>query len=220
MTRLHDGRGAGTREQRDDVRTRPVMAEGDDTGQGRSPGRRIVGGLYMSLDGVVDSIDGWHHRYLDDEMTQSIDAALASADAVLLGRRTYLEFAELWPALGRDTRMARFMNESPKYVVSSSLATVGWDNSTLLGEDLPGELALLKAQPGKNIVIPGSPTLIRSLLTSDLLDELALHICPVVVGVGMRLFEDIVQPVPLALVEQTSFASGVLSVTYQREDRQ
>lgn len=177
--------------------------------------RKIVAGLLMSLDGVVESPNLWgFSRYFNDEMREGISAGIAQADAVLLGRRTYLEFAALWPSQGSDVLMADFLNNSPKYVVSSTLERLEWSNSRLVTGDLAAELGKLKARPGKNILIPGSPTLVRSLVRGGLLDELSLNICPVVVGSGMRLFEGITEPVHLKLVDSTTLSTGVLGVTY------
>lgn len=177
--------------------------------------RKIVAGLLMSLDGVVESPNEWgFSRYFNDEMSEGISAGIAQADAVLLGRRTYLEFAELWPNQGSDVLMADFLNNSPKYVVSTTLETLEWANSRLLTGDLVKELARLKQQPGRNILIPGSPTLVRSLLRDGLLDELNLNICPIVVGSGMRLFEGITDQIRLRLVDSTTLSTGVLGVTY------
>lgn len=177
--------------------------------------RRIVAGLFISLDGVVESPNKWSFPFFDDEMWQGISAGIAQADAVLLGRRTYQEFAELWPKQGSDVPMADFLNNAPKYVVSSTLETVEWNNSRLITGDLADELAKLKQQPGKNIQIPGSPTLVRSLLRDGLLDELSLNICPIVIGSGMRLFDEITDQVRLKLVNSTTLSTGVLGVTYQ-----
>jgi dihydrofolate reductase len=178
--------------------------------------RKIVAGLLISLDGVVESPGKWgFSRYFSDEMSEGIAAGMAQADAVLLGRRTYLEFAELWPNQGSDVLMADFLNGSPKYVVSSTIDTLEWANSSLVAGDLAEELTKLKQQPGKNILIPGSPTLVRSLLRDGLLDELSLNICPLVVGSGMRLFDQMTAQVPLHLVESTTLRNGVLGVTYQ-----
>lgn len=178
--------------------------------------RKIVAGLLMSLDGVVESPNEWgFSHYFNDEMREGISAGIEQADAVLLGRRTYLEFAELWPNQGSDVLMADFLNNSPKYVVSATLDKLEWANSTLVHGDLAEELAKLKAQSGKNIMIPGSPTLVRSLLRGGLLDELNLNVCPVLVGSGMRLFEGITDPVRLKLVGSKTLSTGVLGVTYQ-----
>src|ERR1700730_1826918 len=164
--------------------------------------RRIVAGLLMSLDGVVESPGEWGFSdYFNDEMREGISAGIAHADAVLLGRRTYLEFAATWPNQGNEVLMASFLNNSPKYVVSGTLDGLEWRNSTLITGDLSESLAKLKAQPGKNILIPGSPTLVRSLVRDGLLDELSLNVCPVVVGTGMRLFEGITDKIRLKLVD-------------------
>jgi dihydrofolate reductase len=177
--------------------------------------RKIVAGLLMSLDGVVESPNKWgFSQYFNDEMREGISAGVEQADAVLLGRRTYLDFAETWPSQSGDVLMADFLNNSPKYVVSSTLDKLEWNNSRLIAGDLATELARLKAQPGKNILIPGSPTLVRSLLRDGLLDELSLNVCPVVVGSGMRLFEGITDQIRLRLVESTTLSTGVMGVTY------
>ncbi|TMD39032.1 MAG: deaminase [Chloroflexi bacterium] len=148
--------------------------------------RRLVAGLLMSLDGVVGSpnIWGWP-RYMDDEMSQAIAAGVAEADTVLLGRRTYLEFARIWPGQGSDVPMADFLNHSPKYVVSTTLRTpLAWENSHLLTGHLAQQVKNLKLQAGKNILVPGSPRLVASLLAEGLLDQMSLNICPIVVGSG------------------------------------
>src|ERR1700730_10451537 len=114
--------------------------------------RKIVAGLLMSLDGVVESPGEWgFSRYFNDEMRAGISTGIAQADAVLLGRRTYLEFAELWPKQGSDVLMADFLNGSPMYVVSSTLKPLEWANSCLLTGDLNEALGKLKRQPGKDI---------------------------------------------------------------------
>lgn len=181
--------------------------------------RKIVAGLLMSLDGVVESPGEWgFSRYFNDEMRDRIAAGITQADAVLLGRRTYLEFAAIWPNQGSEVLMADFLNNSPKYVVSSKLTRLEWANSRLVTGDLAGELAELKQLPGKNILIPGSPRLVASLLRDGLLDELSLNICPLVVGTGRRLFDEITTQVPLDLVDSETLSTGVLGVTYRKAD--
>lgn len=175
--------------------------------------RKIVAGLFITLDGVVESPSKWAH--FDDEIGEMMAAGIAEADGILLGRRTYLEFAELWPRQGSDGPMARFMNTTPKYIVSSTLETLHWANSTLLTGNLHEVVATLKQQAGKNIQVPGSPRLVRSLLREGLLDELSIMIQPIVLGSGMRLYDELTARVPLKLVESRTFSSGVLSVTYQ-----
>jgi dihydrofolate reductase len=177
--------------------------------------RKIVTGLFISLDGVVESPWSWASPYFNDELFDWIDAGLPQADAILLGRCTYLEFAELWPSQGSSSAMAAFLNNTPKYIVSSTLDTLRWGPASLVRGDLAEELGKLKQQPGKNIQIPGSPKLVRSLLREGLLDELSLAICPLVVGSGMRLLEEVTEQVRLTLVESMAFSTGVVAATYQ-----
>lgn len=183
--------------------------------------RKIVAGLWMSLDGVMESPEKWSFAYMNDEAGQAVGAQFAASDAMLLGRRTYEEFAAVWPSRtsAEFGPIADAMNNTPKYVVSTTLDTVEWQNSTLIKGNLAEELNKLQQQPGKNIAITGSATLVRSLLQEGLLDELMLLICPIVLGAGKRLFEDGGHQVPLKLVESKAFSTGVLSVAYAAADR-
>jgi dihydrofolate reductase len=169
----------------------------------------------MSLDGVVESPEKWQIPYFDDEMGAEIGSQMAACDTLLLGRRTYEEFAAFWPQQGSDAGPAGFMNNTPKVVVSTTLDTVEWQSSTLLQGDVANAVSDLRAQPGKDVLVTGSITLVRSLLLYGLLDELSVMVCPVLVGSGKHLFEDGGHSVPRALVDCNPFASGVLSLTYQ-----
>ena len=171
----------------------------------------------MSLDGVVEAPAEWGFRFITEEMTKAMLAGIAQADTVLLGRRTYLEFAQLWPGQSSDVPMASFLNNSPKMVVSATLdnTPLVWGPATLIRGNLVEAVTRLKEAPGQNIQIPGSPTLVRALLCEGLLDELSLSICPVVVGPGMRLFEGVLQAVSLKVVQATVLSNGVLGVTYR-----
>src|SRR5258707_6836043 len=149
--------------------------------------RKVVAGLFITLDGVVESPDTWQEHF-DEDMGQAMMEQLASQDAVLLGRVTYQEWASYWPT-ATDEPFASFINSTPKYVFSSTLESVeAWQNSTLVKGDLSQEIARLKQQPGKNISTSGIPTLVRSLLEHGLPDELILLIQPVVAGIGKRPF--------------------------------
>src|SRR5689334_13005235 len=116
--------------------------------------RKLSAGLFMSLDGVVESPDQWGFQYFNEEMTKGMGDGLAQADTVLLGRRTYLGLAEMWPSQGDEVLMAKFLNHSPKYVVSSTLKSLPWQPATLIRGDLAAEITNLKRQPGKTIQIP------------------------------------------------------------------
>ena len=182
--------------------------------------RTIVAGLFISLDGVFESPDKWHFPYFNDEMGEAVGAQMAESDAMLLGRVTYQEFAGYWPHQnGTENDFADVMNNTPKFIVSSTLDRVDdWQNSTLIKGNVAEELTKLKQQPGKNIGITGSGTLVRTLLRDGLLDELRLLVHPIVVGSGKRLFPDGIDQTPLKLVESKTFSTGVLSLTYAPAD--
>lgn len=178
--------------------------------------RKVTAGLFVSLDGVVESPEKWHFPYFNDEMGEAVGAAISSSDAMLLGRVTYQEFAAYWPGVSsEDEPFATHMNNTPKYVVSKTLDKAEWNNSTLISGNVAEEITKLKQQPGKNIGITGSATLVQSLLQDDLLDELGLMIHPVVVGSGKRLFQEGGGPKGLKLVDSMTFSTGVVSLTYQ-----
>jgi dihydrofolate reductase len=177
--------------------------------------RKIVAGLFISLDGVVEAPDKWHFPYFNDEMGAAVQAMTDGNDAMLLGRRTYEEFASYWPTSTDD--FADHMNGTRKYVVSTTLTSADWQNSTLVGGDVRAELTRLKEQPGGNLGITGSGTLVRSLLREGLLDTLHLLVHPIVVGTGKRLFDDGPQ-VPLRLTDSQTFTTGVLHLTYEPAD--
>ena len=178
--------------------------------------RKVTAGLFVSLDGVVESPEKWHFPYFNDEMGEAVGAAISASDAMPLGRVTYQEFAAYWPGVSsEDEPFATHMNNTPKYVVSKTLDKAEWNNSTLISGNVAEEITKLKQQPGKNIGITGSATLVQSLLQDDLLDELGLMIHPVVVGSGKRLFQEGGGPKGLKLVDSMTFSTGVVSLTYQ-----
>ena len=179
--------------------------------------RKVIGALFISLDGVTESPDKWQFDNFDDDMMTGMASQLAEQDAILMGRVTYQEWASYWPN-SSDEPFASFINNTPKYVVSTTLDKVEWgdrDNIMLIKSNLAGEISRLKQQPGKNIGTAGSPTLVRSLLQDGLLDELMLMIHPVVVGSGKRLFKegDALKRMKLAYSKTTQ--TGVLILTYQ-----
>jgi len=179
--------------------------------------RKVTAGLFVSLDGVTESPEEWQLPYFNDEMGEAVGAAMAAADAMLLGRVTYEEFASYWPGVSsEDQPFADHMNNTPKYVVSRTLEEpLEWNNSTLIKGNVAEEISRLKRQPGKDIGITGSVTLVQSLLQEDLLDELGLMIHPVVVGSGKRLFEEEDVPQELKLVDSKTFSTGVVYLTYR-----
>ncbi len=176
--------------------------------------RKVAAGLFISLDGVTESPDKWQFDHFDSDMMAALEAHIAETDAVLLGRVTYQEWASYWPT-STDEPYASHINNTPKYVVSTTLDRVEWKNSTLIKGNLAEGIARLKRQPGKKIGVAGSPTLVESLLQNDLLDELTLMIHPVVAGSGRRLFRDGRALKRLKLVDSKTTSTGVLIATYQ-----
>jgi dihydrofolate reductase len=179
--------------------------------------RKVVASEFVSLDGVVESPEKWHFPYFNDQMGDAIGTAMAASDAMLMGRVLYEEWAAFWPDQDPDENpVAARMNGVRKYVVSTTLEEpLEWQNSTLIGDNVAEEISKLKEQPGKDISISGSPTLVRSLLQEGLLDELRLMLHPIVVGSGKRLFEDGGDQKALQLLDSKTFSTGVLYLTYQ-----
>lgn len=176
--------------------------------------RKVIAGLFISLDGVTESPDKWQFDHFDEDMMVAMTAHLNAEDTILLGRVTYQEWVGYWPT-ATDEPYASHINNTPKYVFSTTLDRVEWKNATLVKGNLVEEINKLKNQPGKNIGVAGSPTLVRSLLQNDLLDELTLMIHPVVVGTGKRLFKDGDQLRRLNLVDSKTTRTGVMILTYQ-----
>ena len=177
--------------------------------------RKVIASEFVSLDGVMEAPDRWQFPYFNDEMGEAVGAEMAQADAMLLGRVTYQEFASYWPT-STDEPFASHLNNTPKFVVSTTLEEpLEWQNSTLIKGNVAEEVTRLKQQPGGDISITGSGTLVRSLLAEDLLDELRLMVHPIVVGNGKRIFEEGGGQKALKLVDSKTFGTGVLYLTYQ-----
>jgi dihydrofolate reductase len=179
--------------------------------------RKVVSWLFISLDGVVEAPNEWQFDVMDDDMIAAISSQMDAEDAMLMGRVSYQEWASYWPT-STDEPYASHINNMPKYVVSTTLDDVAWgkwEKPTLIKENLATEINKLKQQPGKVISVGGSPTLVRSLIQEDLLDEFKLMIHPVVVGKGKRLFTEDVDMQRLKLVDSKVTGTGVVIVTYQ-----
>jgi dihydrofolate reductase len=175
--------------------------------------RKIVAGLFVSVDGVVEAPETWTGPYFSPEIGQHIGSMMAAGDTMLLGRATYQTFAASFAGNTSDP-MAAQMNASPKVVVSTTLAAAEWENSTLIRGDVAAEITRLKQQPGKNINISGSATLVAWLLRQGLLDELDLLVFPVVAGHGKRLFDSDGRQTGLKLADSQTYPTGVVRLTY------
>jgi len=175
--------------------------------------RKVNAWLFVTLDGVIEAPEKW--VLADDDMFAAAEADYARSDALLLGRRTYETFAASWPQRGSEVPNADWMNNTREYVASTTLESPEWNNSTVIEGDVAEAVARLKQEDGKDILINGSGALVRTLLRDQLLDELRLFMNPVVVGSGIRLFNDGSDPVELTLVDSHSYANGVISLTYR-----
>lgn len=176
---------------------------------------KIVANFFISLDGVVEAPDRWHFPYFNDEMGAVVEKGMEQADAFLMGRVGYQEWAEYWPRQGPEVPFSEFINGIKKYVVSSTLKQAAWANSTLVtGDDIPGQLQRIKDSTEGSIAMSGSATTVRWLLAEGLLDELHLLIHPIAVGKGQRLFED-TPTHPLELIHQETLQTGVIYTAYK-----
>ena len=174
--------------------------------------RQINAGLFISLDGVVEAPENWTGPYFDDQVGQAVGGLMAANDAMLLGRLTYEGFAAAFG--GQSGGMADQMNNTPKYVVSSTLTAADWQNSTLINGDVAAQIGALKQQPGQGIGMSGSSALVSWLLRHGLLDRLDLLVFPVVLGTGKRLFREPDGQLPLSLAGTQTFSTGVVQLTY------
>jgi dihydrofolate reductase len=175
--------------------------------------RKLNAWLFVTLDSVIEAPEKW--VIADDDMFGAMEADYANSDALLLGRRTYETFAASWPQRGSEVANADWMNNTRKYVASTTLKSPQWNNSTVSEGDVAEAVARLKHQDGKVIMVNGSGALVRTLMRDTLLDELRLFVHPVVVGSGIRLFDDESDPVKLTLTDSHAHGNGVVSLTYR-----
>lgn len=165
----------------------------------------------ITLDGAVEFLGDWFDPTDDsDDVLAELHRQDAGCDATLLGRQTFTDFRGYWPQQTDDTTgVTEYLNTVQKYVVSTTLTDPGWENSTILSGDPVVEVAALKQQPGKDIVVTGSITLCHTLIEAGLVDEFRLFHYPVVQGGGRRLFPDGWTAERLQLTDAKSFATGV-----------
>ena len=164
---------------------------------------------------------GWAAGAFGDETGTFITETYQRADAFLFGRRTYEMFAETWGTVEqmRTHPIGVALNSAPKYVASTTLTDPPWEHTTVLSGDLPAAVRELKAQPGGEVQVHGSGALVRSLLESDLVDELTLLIVPVILGQGTRLFPQLGPDLALEVVESHTDSKGVTVQVYRASGR-
>jgi dihydrofolate reductase len=182
---------------------------------------KVIVTEFITLDGVVEEPQNWSFPYWCDEIGKFKLAELFATGAHLLGRVTYQSFATAWPSRTDEVGFADRMNNLPKYVVSTSLQKAEWNNSTIIkdAKRVAAEVSKLKQQPGQDILVAGSTTLVQTLLENDLIDEYRLLVYPIVLGSGKRLFKE-GSKTALKLVETRPFGSGVVLLRYQPDEKE
>lgn len=179
--------------------------------------------MHVSLDGFVAGPSGemdWIQ--VDEEVFDYVGKLTDNADAAVFGRVTYQMMEAYWPtaaeqpnASKHDIEHAHWVNAANKLVFSKTLKTLSWNNSTLLKENILGEMARLKQLPGKNMLMIGSATLAHFFIRHGLIDEFRLFVNPVVLGSGMPLFEASGERILLKLSEVKVFNCGVAGMFYE-----
>jgi dihydrofolate reductase len=184
--------------------------------------RRVVVSEFVSLDGVMEAPGGeegyahtgWVMLFPDPGQEAYKLEEVLEAEALLLGRVTYEGFAAAWPSVKDEAGFGDKMNGMPKFVASTTLTELEWNNSTLLEGDVAEAVSKLKLEDGGDILVVGSRTLVHTLMAHDLVDEYRVMLFPVVLGSGGRLFPDTPAKTVLKLVDTTTFDSGVVVHTY------
>jgi dihydrofolate reductase len=193
---------------------------------------KLITNTQVSVDGVAQANGGrnekfdpgmerggWARPLFDDEALAFVNEAYQRADAFLFGRRTYELFAGYWGVQGESNPIAAALNTRPKYVASRSLTEASWPDTTVLSGDLAAAIRELKDKPGGELQVHGSASLVRWLLEHQLVDELILLVCPVIVGQGERLFPHSGPDTALDLVESHAYPKGITLQIYRPAGR-
>lgn len=189
---------------------------------------RLTMATFLTLDGVYQApggpqedtsggfpYGGWQVPLVDEDMFTLAQDWLGNAEAFLLGRRTYEIFAAHWPRVAdASDPIASRLNAAPKYVVSTTLDSVKWHNSTLIRENVAEEVARLKRLPGAELQVHGSGVLARTLMAYNLVDEYRFWTFPVILGQGRRLLDGL-DPAALKLIDTRTTGAGAVIGIYQ-----
>ncbi|MFC5408666.1 dihydrofolate reductase family protein [Larkinella bovis] len=189
--------------------------------------RKVILQMQLSLDGFAAGLRGeqdWMVWNWDKVLKQYADDIAASADTMFIGRITYEGMANYWPSAATNPEaspdeiaFAQKMNALEKIVFSRTLLPVNWQNSRLANRPVEEEVAALKQQPGKNLVIYGGTRLVSSFIRHGLIDEFHLFVNPVILGKGMPIWQEITNPTALKLVKTTTSSVGITILCYQSE---
>src|ERR687890_2159286 len=219
------------------MRSERPSGSDDNTTRERKGTMKLTTNTNVSVDGVMQGLGGpeedrsggferggWAMPYFDEETAALIGQVYQRADAFLFGRRTYEVFAGSWGtgswgANQGENPISVALNTRPKYVASTTLTDPKWADTTVLSGEVAAAVGELKAKPGGELQVHGSGALIRWLLANDLVDEMILFVCPVVVGQGTRLFHDTGLDIALELVDSRADSKGVTIQVYRPTGR-
>jgi dihydrofolate reductase len=189
--------------------------------------RKLIVSTFVSLDGIMQApggpqedrsggfaLGGWSFNFWDEVMGRAMSGFDGKDRELVLGRKTYEIFEAHWPYQPSDDPTAQALNNARKHVASRTLKSLKWSNSTLLGQDVAGAVAALKAQEGYDLQVIGSSGLVQTLQGAALVDEYNVWTFPVVLGIGKRLFEASAKPQALRLVKTQASTTGVLMNTF------
>lgn len=189
----------------------------------RAPTRNVILLMHVSLDGFVAGPNGemdW--IAIDEEMYRDVADLTSTVDTAIYGRTTYQMMESYWPTVPADPSStkeelhhAHWVENVQKIVFSTTLEQVGWNNTRLVKENVAEEVAKLKQQPGKNLMIFGSPGLTHTFVQLGLIDDYRITINPVVLGRGIPLFKDVKEQIALKLLTSRTFRSGVVGLHYR-----
>lgn len=190
--------------------------------------RKLIVAEFITLDNVIQAPGGadedkeggfvhggWTHPYWHDDIGAHFFQAMTEADTLLLGRKTWQGHGAAFEPMPEGDPFGDVMKSKKKYVVSTTLKSTSlWRNSTIISKNVVEEVRKLKEQPGQNIVLDGSSVLVHTLIENDLVDEYALHVYPLVLGSGKRLFPD-GKRVNLKLISSQALPTGVVFQQYE-----
>jgi dihydrofolate reductase len=164
---------------------------------------------FTTLDNVAEEPQLWSDQFFSDATGTFNNEVLAEADSMLLGRVTYDGFAAAWPSQSGDPISDKF-NAMPKYVVSTTLERADWNNSTIIADDIPGRVRALRER--ENVIVWGSPTLVKTLMEENLVDEYVLLVSPIVLGHGKKMLPEDGTRHTLRIIEQRLLEGGMLAL--------
>jgi dihydrofolate reductase len=180
--------------------------------------RKLIVSAWISLDGIFDAelMNEWFNPFDSESRQDYIRNGILACDAIMFGRKTYEMLAPYWSAQkNNEMGVADKLNNAPKYVVSKTLKSADWNNSTIIGDNLVNDIIKLKQQPGNEIQIEGSAKLVASLAKANLIDEYRLLVHPIIMGKGKGFFKEGFSTNGLRLTKTEPLDNGVIALYYE-----